>query len=61
LRTGILGRRGDKISKTTILWAVVLIVAFASGFGVGATLWEFDAYNYLRGEPTVESDTLESS
>jgi hypothetical protein len=40
---------------------VVLIVAFASGFGVGATLWEFDAYNYLRGEPTVESDTLESS
>ena len=52
MRTGILGRQGDKISKRTILWAVVLIVAFASGFGVGATLWEFDAYNYVWGEAT---------
>ena len=47
------------ISKRTILWVVVIIVAFASGFGVGASLWEFDAYNILRGEPkmVVNADT----
>jgi hypothetical protein len=55
LEDEILERRGDKISKRTIVWIVVLIVAFASGFGVGATLWEFDAYNYVWGEATPGS------
>ena len=43
------------------MWIVVLIVAFASGFGVGASLWEFDAYNYIQGESTIGPDTLTSS
>lgn len=38
--------------KKTFLWTIVLIVAFASGFGVGAALWQFDAYNYIWGETT---------
>ena len=58
LEDEILERRGDKISKRTIMWIAVLLVAFASGFGVGATLWEFDAYNYFRGEPTIALDAL---
>jgi hypothetical protein len=49
------------MSKRAILWAVVLIVAFVGGFGVGASLWEYDAYDYIRGEPTTVSDTLNSS
>jgi hypothetical protein len=38
--------------KSTFLLAIVLIVAFVSGFGVGAALWQFDAYNYIWGETT---------
>jgi len=39
--------------KKTLLWAIVLIVAFTSGFGVGATaLWQYDAYRYVWGETT---------
>ena len=59
LEDEILVRRGDKIIKRTILWALVLIVAFTSGFGVGAALWEFDAYNYIRGESTQLEDEKE--
>jgi hypothetical protein len=61
LKDSILGRQGDKISKRTILWTVVIVVAFVGGFGVGTTLWEFNAYDYFRGEPTIASDTLTSS
>ena len=35
------------MSKRAILWAVVLIVAFASGFGVGVALWKYNAYDYI--------------
>ena len=49
------------MSKRTILWAVVLIVAFMGGFGVGASLWEYNAYNYIRGEPTTVLDTRNST
>jgi hypothetical protein len=49
------------MSKRAILWTAVLVVAFASGFGVGASLWKYNAYNYIRGEPTTVSDTLNSS
>ncbi len=43
--------------KKTLLWAIVLIVAFVSGFGVGATLWQYDAYNYIWGKtPSGGSD-----
>jgi len=38
--------------KRTFLLAIVRIVAFVSGFGVGAALWRFDAYNYIWGETT---------
>jgi hypothetical protein len=57
----IIRRKGDKMTKKTILWAMVVLVAFVSGFGVGAALWEFDAYNYIRGETTIGSDTLSST
>jgi hypothetical protein len=36
------------MSKRAILWAVVLIVAFVGGFGVGASLWEYDALDLTR-------------
>ena len=50
----MLGRQGEKMSrmKKTLLWVIVLIVAFTSGFGVGAAVWQFDAYNYIWGETT---------
>jgi hypothetical protein len=47
--------------KKTILWAIVLIVAFASGFGAGATQWQYDAYDYIRGETPIGSDNLSST
>jgi hypothetical protein len=40
----------SRTRKTLSLWTIVLIAAFASGFGVGATLWQYDAYNYIWGE-----------
>jgi hypothetical protein len=36
------------MSKRTILWAVVLLVAFASGFGVGASLWKYSAADKMK-------------
>jgi hypothetical protein len=57
----MLERRERKISKRMIVWIVVLIVAFTSGFGVGATLKEFDAYDYFRGESMIRPDTLTST
>jgi hypothetical protein len=54
----MLGRRGDEISKRTILWAVIIIVAFASGFGVGTLLWEYSAYDYLVRGMSVVGETL---
>jgi hypothetical protein len=36
------------MSKRTILWAVVLLVAFAGGFGVGASLWKYSAADKMR-------------
>jgi hypothetical protein len=57
----MLKRRGDKIKKRTVVWILVLIVAFTSGFGVGAALKEFDAYDYFRGESTIRPDTLTST
>ena len=30
-----------------ILWAMVLVGAFLIGFGLGATLWEDNAYRYV--------------
>jgi hypothetical protein len=39
---------GDEMSKRTILWAVMLLVAFASGFGVGASLWKYSAADKLK-------------
>ena len=56
-----LRRQGDKVTKKTIVWALVVLVAFASGFGVGAILWEYDAYYYIRGETMPGADTLNSS
>ena len=38
--------------RKTLLWTIVLIVAFVSGFGAGVTLWQFDAYDYIWGETT---------
>ena len=49
------------MTKKTILWAMVVLVAFASGFGVGAVLWEYDAYYYIRGETIPGSDNLSST
>ena len=49
------------MSKRAILWAVVLIVAFVGGFGVGASLWEYEAYDYIRAEPTTVSHTSDST
>lgn len=36
------------MSKKMILWTVVLLVAFASGFGVGASLWQYSAADALK-------------
>ena len=49
------------MTKKTILWAMVVLVAFVSGFGVGAALWQYDAYYYIRGETIPRSDTLSST
>ena len=49
------------MTKKTIVWAMVVLVAFASGFGVGAILWEYDAYYYIRGETMPGSDNLSST
>ena len=49
------------MSKRAILWAVVLIVAFVGGFGVGASLWEYNAYDYIRAEPTTVPHTSDST
>ena len=38
--------KGDKVTKKTILWAVIVLVAFVSGFGAGASTWYYDAYDY---------------
>src|ERR687885_768488 len=38
--------KGDKVTKKTILWAVIVLVAFVSGFWAGASTWEYDAYDY---------------
>jgi hypothetical protein len=42
----------SRIERKTFLLAVVLIVAFVSGFGAGTALWQYDAYNYFWGERT---------
>ena len=47
--------------KKTILWAIVVIVAFSSGFGAGAALWQYDAYDYIRGTTPIGSDNLGST
>ena len=40
---------------------MVLIVAFVGGFGIGASLWKYDAYDYIHGELTTASNTHNSS
>ena len=34
------------MTKKTLLWAVIVLVAFVGGFWAGASTWEYDAYDY---------------
>ena len=36
------------MNKRRILWAVVIVVAYVSGFGVGAVLWKYSAAHEVK-------------
>jgi hypothetical protein len=46
LMSAKLREKGDNMTKKTLLWAVIVLVAFVSGFWAGASTWEYDAYDY---------------